>query len=206
MAWIAVSVLLVANAVRVWLAMTSASLDSMEYNTFTRLDPIALGILLALFGEKLRVFISPPRSPVSSVVKRLSFAAFGIATLIGSAAFNTWTNPERPETWRLAITHPFIALAGAAVLMAFIGAEYRWLRNPALLYLGKISYGLYVVHLLGLYCAERLVHPSSSLGVLAQAGLGLMFTVAIAAASYRWLETPFLKLKERFAHVQSRPV
>jgi peptidoglycan/LPS O-acetylase OafA/YrhL len=42
--------------------------------------------------------------------------------------------------------------------------------------------------------------------VFAQSILGLALTVALAAASYRWLESPFLRLKERFAHVQSRPV
>ena len=30
-------------------------------------------------------------------------------------------------------------------------------------------------------------------------------TVTMAAISYRWLETPFLKLKQRFTYVLSRP-
>jgi len=30
--------------------------------------------------------------------------------------------------------------------------------------------------------------------------------VALAAASYRWLEAPFLRLKNRFTSVPSRPV
>ena len=35
---------------------------------------------------------------------------------------------------------------------------------------------------------------------------GLFLTIAMASISYRWLEAPFLRLKERFACVQSRPV
>jgi peptidoglycan/LPS O-acetylase OafA/YrhL len=42
--------------------------------------------------------------------------------------------------------------------------------------------------------------------VVAQSIVGLALTIVLAAASYRWLESPFLRLKERFAHVQSRPV
>jgi peptidoglycan/LPS O-acetylase OafA/YrhL len=152
----------------------------------------------------------------------LTLAVAGVATLIACSAFNGWTNPESPEAWRLAVTHPLIAVASAAILMAFVGApssgttaasstpaagpRSSWLRNPALIYLGKISYGLYVVHVLGLFLAQRVTHPASLLGVMAQAALGLAITVALSAASYRWIESPFLRLKERFAHVQSRLV
>jgi peptidoglycan/LPS O-acetylase OafA/YrhL len=219
MVWIAVGVLVVANAVRVWLALSGASLQAMEYNTFTRLDPIALGILLALFADR-KTFDHKGHegtqkgnrrqgslgSSVPSVVRRLGLAIAGAATLVGCATFNGWTNPESPETWRLAVTHPLIALGSVAILMAFVGAEHSWSRNPVLIYLGKISYGLYVVHVLGLFLAQRFLHPASLLGVMTQAVAGLAITVVLAAASYRWLETPFLKLKERFAHVQSRPV
>ena len=50
---IAVGVLVTANVVRVALAVSGASLQAMEYNTFARLDPIALGILVALAGSRL---------------------------------------------------------------------------------------------------------------------------------------------------------
>ena len=41
MAIIAVGILVVANAWRVWLAVSAAPVERIEYNTFTRLDPIA---------------------------------------------------------------------------------------------------------------------------------------------------------------------
>jgi peptidoglycan/LPS O-acetylase OafA/YrhL len=169
----------------------------MEYNTITRLDPIALGILLAIAGERL---------PRWAGWQRMALVAAGCLSWVGAAAFNGWNDPQRPETWRLALTHPVIAVGSAAILMAVIGAQHPFFKNSTLIYLGKISYGLYVVHEFGRFCASRLVHASTPRGVFAQSAVGLAFSIAIAAASYRWLESPFLRLKERFAYVRSRPV
>ena len=41
---------------------------------------------------------------------------------------------------------------------------------------------------------------------LAAKGVGFVVTVVLAFTSYRFLEAPFLKLKDRFATVLSRPV
>ena len=104
------------------------------------------------------------------------------------------------------MSHPVTALGSAAVLLAVLGSQNSFLRQSWLLYLGKISYGLYVLHEFAHFCAMRILPASTPLQVVAQSAIGLMLTIAIAAASYRWLESPFLRLKERFAHVQSRPV
>jgi peptidoglycan/LPS O-acetylase OafA/YrhL len=106
----------------------------------------------------------------------------------------------------MALGHPFTALASAAVLLSVLGSQQAFLRNQMLLYLGKISYGLYVLHEFAHYCAMRIIPASTPRMVFAQSIVGLTLTVLLAAASYRWLESPFLRLKERFAHVQSRPV
>jgi peptidoglycan/LPS O-acetylase OafA/YrhL len=81
-----------------------------------------------------------------------------------------------------------------------------WGRN-ALVYLGRISYGLYVFHILGLMISDYTVHhPETSLGrFLFHNAVAFAFTVVFAAISYRWLETPFLNLKQRFTRVLSRP-
>ncbi len=72
-------------------------------------------------------------------------------------------------------------------------------------YLGKISYGLYVFHFIGLTIgtavARRLGTENAALVLL----LGFGFTLVLSALSYRILEKPFLRLKERFSRVASRP-
>ena len=75
-----------------------------------------------------------------------------------------------------------------------------------MIYFGKISYGLYVIHELAHLLAKQIFPAASPIRVAGQSAISLAITIALAAASYRWLETPFLRWKERFAHVQSRPV
>jgi peptidoglycan/LPS O-acetylase OafA/YrhL len=197
MAAIAVGLLLVANGWRVALAIRGAPSDAIEYNTFTRLDPIALGILIALFSHRL---------PRLRRKQRIALLAGGVITWIAVYALGMGANPPNVSSWRSALGHPLTALASAAILLSVMGAQHAFLRNRVLLYLGKISYGLYVLHEFAHFCAKRLVPASTPLPVIAQSMAGLALTILLAAASYRWLESPFLRLKERFAHVQSRPV
>jgi peptidoglycan/LPS O-acetylase OafA/YrhL len=197
MAIIAVGILVVANAWRVWLAVSTAPVERIEYNTFTRLDPIAFGILIALFGHKL---------PSFTRLQRAAMLCCGVVTWIAVYAFTVTSPTLKFTTWQMAVGHPFTAMASAAVLLSVLGAQHGFFRIRTLLYLGKISYGLYVLHEFAHFCAIRLVHASTPLMVLAQSIVGLALTILLAAASYRWLESPFLRLKERFAHVQSRPV
>jgi peptidoglycan/LPS O-acetylase OafA/YrhL len=194
---IAVSLLVIANAWRIWLAITAAPVDQMEYNTFTRLDPIAWGVLIALFSHKL---------PQLSRSQRIALLCAGAVACIVEYGFTVLINPPKFSTWKLAMSHPVTSLASTAVLLAVMGSQNSFLRNSWLLYLGKISYGLYVVHEFAHLCAKYILPASTPLQVLAQTAISLALTILLAAASYRWLESPFLRLKERFAHVQSRPV
>jgi peptidoglycan/LPS O-acetylase OafA/YrhL len=194
---IAVGLLVIANAWRVWLASSAAPVEAMEYNTFTRIDPFALGILIALFSHRL---------PRLSRQRRIALLCGGAAAWIATYAFSVTSKPPKIATWKLALGHPLTALASAAILLSAIGSQHPFLRSAWLLYLGKISYGLYVLHEFAHLCATRLLPASTPIMVIAQSAAGLALTILLAAVSYRWLESPFLRLKENFAHVPSRPV
>jgi peptidoglycan/LPS O-acetylase OafA/YrhL len=89
--------------------------------------------------------------------------------------------------------------------LGILGLAFRMPRS--LLYLGKISYGLYVYHALGNVLSNRLIPIHNSFIQLALRPVAAFaFTLVLAAISYALLETPFLKLKKRFAHIDSRPV
>src|SRR6476660_7851107 len=116
MAAMALGLLAIANAWRVWLAVTAAPVERIEYNTFTRLDPIAFGILLALFGHKL---------PSFTRLQRVALLCGGIATWIAVFTFTVTGQATTVTTWRMALGHPFTALASVVVLLSVLGSHNR---------------------------------------------------------------------------------
>ena len=73
----------------------------------------------------------------------------------------------------------------------------------AVLYLGKISYGLYVFHKLALLLTTHLFRATIA-GFAVNRTFALLLSVAMAAISYQCFEKRFLKLKEGFSVIPSR--
>jgi peptidoglycan/LPS O-acetylase OafA/YrhL len=103
-------------------------------------------------------------------------------------------------------TFALTGLASVVLLMAVLRTDAPLLRVPLfswLVYLGRISYGLYVFHLLALALMMNVLSVPV-LGIPLSFGLrvtlSFLLTVALAIVSYSWLEKPFLKLKERFTY------
>ena len=176
-------------------------------NTFTRLDPIAVGILIALMPRlNLR--------PVHRVVLVLVGFAFWQFASYYCGIF------DQLSILKVSLGYPAIALGSGAFVLAALGATSLRSDSPlvrCLVYLGKVSYGLYIYNQIAIFVAKLLLfrgelgtlvppgYPSLS-GILIYMILALGFNVAFAALSYRWLEAPFLRLKERFTRVPSREV
>jgi len=193
--------LFVSNAMR--LAIFWAHLGSERYikfNSFTRLDPIALGIIAAILLRG--------RSPRLSNVRRALLFVTSFAMLWAAAVF---LHPEADgvEAVQLlsVIGYPLVALSSIGIVLSVLASAPPWYAWKPLVYLGRISYGLYVFHLLGLKLAD-VIGAHASFGsrlVKGQGLLGFLLTLAMAMISYHALEKPFLRMKERFAHVPSRP-
>jgi len=198
----AVCLLALANLARIWVVSRHGLGASIEYNTFARIDAIALGILAA--------YVLGDDAPALRLIARIGLATGSLLAWLLVAAFvDLNAQTEVAPMMGTLIGRPVVALGAAGLLLATMGAPAagaQFLKNPVLTYLGRISYGLYVYHGAGLLLATHLVRINTVKGYAFFALAGFAFTVLFSAISYRWLEKPFLRMKERFAVVRSRPI
>ncbi len=156
------------------------------------------GALAALYKDRI------PR-PSGTVARIALFAASILLCHLGGIGF---TGDHITFTHSV-IRYACFLLASAGLLFSFYGSHQAG-RFRVLIYLGKISYGLYVFHMLAQEWSERCTaiflryfrHGGGELGPL----LSIAFTIALASLSYRFFESPFLRLKKRFEVVTTRAV
>ncbi|MFM7054746.1 MAG: acyltransferase family protein [Bacteroidota bacterium] len=92
------------------------------------------------------------------------------------------------------------------LFFAFVIAEQNFGKNsffkissiPLLTWLGKISYSIYLLHMVAINIIFLLFTNSSDF-VIAKAISAVLLTVLISNLSYKFIESPFLKLKNKFS-------
>ena len=190
--YVAIGLVAVANIARLYLAVGSLHPYTVFPNTFAELDSIGVGILCAI--------VLKGSVPLLSTGKRLLLGYIGFALLLGCGYFGRVVSPTF-----VVVGYPCAVAGCLGLFLAVCGMSFTF--RP-LIYLGKISYGLYVYHVLALLLVGLALGGKA--GTLARFLVywfgGLTLTIVLASASYRWLESPFLRLKEKFATVKSRPV
>jgi peptidoglycan/LPS O-acetylase OafA/YrhL len=143
--------------------------------------------------------------------------------LVGAGGITCWVIAQtvfRVRGWKPFTTVPqafagwlLILLGCVLLLVAFLGTESQ--RVPkTVIYLGRISFGLYIFHslfyeLIFTYLAphifafiqdDRWRIPVVWILVVC----AFLSSVGLASLSYRYFERPFLRLKEKFAFIPSR--
>jgi len=184
----------VAITTRTALVLMGAVHPQIWCNTVAHLDPIACGGLLAVIFHKRNIALG--------AWSRVAFICCGIGVFALAGRFGDFAGP------RALVTYPVVALASCGFVVASLRPKIDLTRRALLrpvLYLGKISYGLYVFHfmfitLVGVGAAHTLGRRVLLIGV------AFACSVLAAALSYQVLERPFLALKKRFSYILSRPV
>jgi peptidoglycan/LPS O-acetylase OafA/YrhL len=102
----------------------------------------------------------------------------------------------------------YSVLFGIAILnLALTDTSIINLRHKVIDYLGRISYGLYMLHVIAVVFSIRVIsmfiEVNDPIYHLATYILAVPCSVALASFSYYYFESPFLKLKKRFARVSS---
>jgi peptidoglycan/LPS O-acetylase OafA/YrhL len=177
------------------IVLTGLSGGYIYYGSASRCGSLALGVLLALFAHRI---------PRLTSGRRWLLVGTGLLGWITSSAW--LADRPGPVTMAMPLGRLIISLASAAILCGCLYSRNPLLRGRWVVELGKRSYGLYLLHLTAILMLENLLHPVWGWQLLATKVLALVMTVILAFASYRWVESPFLRLKDHFATVLSRPV
>lgn len=182
---ICLALILVSTGLRAWLVYTGVdSVWSLWANTFTRFEPIAIGALIAIGLDG--------RTPLLKESTRLAGLLGGLLLVV---VLGLWI--PREGTTAL-IAYPLAAFASALLLLSTLGATRAIPRS--LVYLGRISYGLYVFHVFAIRFVQRHIQIRSPfIEWPTEFITAFALTVLLAAISYRWYEQPFLRLKDRFS-------
>lgn len=155
---------------------------------------ILLGVILAHLlhspaGFRALAAVTGRRGSAAGALV-LALVALGVSPALGAGA-------------DLAIALAFTLLVSACVIRPDHDLA-RILTLPAIAWIGQVSYGMYLLHMLSVNAARRLLavlHLDSPYVVFLG---GTLLAVIVASLSYRYFERYFLQLKDRFFRDDAR--
>ena len=169
--------------------------DSLAYRflTITRFHCMMVGAMGAiLFHNDHKLFISLTTNRIIQLGSWLLFFLLG---------FNLMSIPA-------VLGQEFIAFASLSMIMGQISINQRIINLENVFFdsVGKISYGIYVIHPLIIFILSKVykdlnIVPALKYGLVYSSVV--IFTLLIAWLSYTYFEKTFLKFKTRFAVVNS---
>lgn len=157
----------------------------------SRFDNMAIGALFAI------LYYKKPEIQIGYFLKITIVCSLSIILISGGTKFG------------YGLDMPLAALVFAAFILVIITKkQFFILESRPLIYTGKISYGIYMYHVVGILLGLNLTKivfsdftGSSFISNMVLYFLSLCFTFLLSAVSYRFMERPFLKLKEKFSKI-----
>jgi peptidoglycan/LPS O-acetylase OafA/YrhL len=176
-------------------------------NSIVQFEYFGLGALMAI--------ALAGRIPKLGRTARIILIVIGASLWCVASVFCLIKDPRaNPTTLMMCSGYSLVAIGCGCLLLGVLGMEPAFIPKP-LVYLGRISYGLYVFHELALEATTRIRWElladhhdhglTASLLYVADRICALFLTIGCAALSYKYLERPFLRINQRFAVVKTRP-
>jgi peptidoglycan/LPS O-acetylase OafA/YrhL len=165
-------------------------------HTLCRVDGLAFGCLAALWWFSAQ-------APSSRYLGRTAVG------LWAALLFIIWRGGFQLERWGVPVyIYPLVPVATATTILAVLAGQARWLSRllgwRAFVRIGRVSFGLYLLHPLAFTMTHQLAARFGAQGrhaglpaMLLWGGLATCLSVAMAFASYQVWEQKFLGLKGR---------
>lgn len=192
MVGVCVALILIANLVLYYYGEKHVAADSLWGNSFVQFEIFAGGILLAIALKQ--------RMPMLRLWQRAGlFLSVPVCWLSATYFFHAKGVETASSGLQCMMGYALVGMGCVAMLLGVLGIGAKWFPRW-LVYLGKISYGLYVFHEIGMMIGYRVVSRLPWAGLagylnIGHVAAGFAVTIVLAALSYRYFEMPFLKLK-----------
>jgi peptidoglycan/LPS O-acetylase OafA/YrhL len=203
-----VSIAVLSLCIRVWMLHVGSPTEAIYQFSISRMDALALG------GAAAATMRMPLIAQHIWARRRVMFASALIVLLVGAALTGGYA-AANPTTMSLGYT--LLALDFAAIILLAACADtsrgpgwIRFLGLPWMRNIGKYSYSMYLLHvplhlLVGLRVIQALGFDQNAPLIvnIAYLLLGTALSYIAAAATYRLIERPFLRLKKQFAPLKT---
>jgi peptidoglycan/LPS O-acetylase OafA/YrhL len=164
-------------------------------------EGLALGGLIAIR------FRSGPWHLSTRTLALWTAVLLGFTAITSVVSIHYVADPFQSSAWDRVVGYSISSFGCAGLVLLLIcvrGSAYTaWMRIAPLQYLGKISYGVYLLHEVALWIMTELIkkhilHFRKDDPVWFAEVVGL--SLALAAISWHFFESPLLKLKSRFSY------
>lgn len=189
---VAVTGIVLSIACGIGLVIGHAWIYTIYHCTEVNIQALFIGCVCGLMftGGQLDRFATSKVLRVATLV--------GTAILLLSIVLPSWQTNPWFFTGPVALYCLMCAVVIAGIVLQPTELAARWLSKPLMVWVGKLSYSIYLWHL---WVFQVLVNHTAAIGAPEE----ILITLALAIGSYYLIEQPFDRLKTRFQGRQ-RPV
>ena len=195
------SIYILFSGIRLALIANNVTSTVLYVLPITHFESIIMGMVIGFGGYDF--LLEKIKPLIIGLIGILFFALLYLPYLVDTSDGNI------TSYWDL-LHYSLIGISTSLVIFSVSNSKLlkKIFSKSLFVFLGKRSYGLYVYHSLGIAVGSYLIAHSSILpsNSLVSFIYSFSFTVIVSIISYKFIETPFLKLKKKFEVIKSRPI